>query len=52
MLSVTATVESNQRAAPEGIWVPDGGIEMPCTYKLYGAKMHKKDVRDIIRRHL
>ena len=49
ILSVTAIVESNHRAAPEGIWVPGGGIEIPCTYKLDAAKMHKKNVRDIIK---
>ena len=50
ILSVTAIVESNHRAAPEGIWVPDGGTEIPCTYKLYGAKLHKKNVRDVIKK--
>ena len=32
----------NHQAAPEGIWVPGGGIEIPCTYKLYGAKCTKR----------
>ena len=50
IISVTATVEGNHRAAPEGMWVPGGGIEIPCTYKLYGAKLHKKNVRNIIRK--
>ena len=50
ILSVIAIVESNHRAAPEGVWVPGGGIEIPCSYKLYGAKMHKKNVRDIIKK--
>ena len=48
IISVTATVKGNHRAAPEGMWDPDGGIEIPCTYKLYGAKLHKKNVRNII----
>ena len=50
ILSVTAIVESNHRAAPEEIWVPSGGTEIPCTYKLYGAKMHEKNVKDIIKK--
>ena len=29
ILSVTAIVESNHHAAPKGIWVPGGGIEIP-----------------------
>ena len=40
IISVTATVEGNHRAAPEGMWVPGGGIEIPSTYKLYGVKLH------------
>ena len=50
IISVTATVEGSHRAAAEGMWVPGGGIEIPCTYKLYGAKLHKKNVRNIIRK--
>ena len=26
------------RSAPEGVWVPGGGIKFPCEYVLYGAK--------------
>ena len=50
ILSVTAIVESNHRAAPEGIWVPGEGTEIPCTCKLYDAKKHKKNMRDIIKK--
>ena len=36
------------RAAPEGVCVPGGGIEIPSTYFLYGAKLHKKFVKNQI----
>ena len=32
-------------SAPEGVWVPGGGIEFPCEYVLYGAKKYRKIVR-------
>jgi len=32
------TVTGVARSAPEGVWVPGGGIEFPCEYVLYGAK--------------
>ena len=50
IISVTANVEGNHRAAPEGMWVPVGGIEVPCTYKLNRAKLHQKNVRNVTRK--
>ena len=44
-----ATISENHRVAPEGKWVPGGGIEIPCNYKLYGPKNHKQYVRKIIK---
>ena len=29
-------------SAPEGVWVPGGGIEFPCEYVLYGAKKYRE----------
>ena len=31
-------VTSVARSAPDGVWVPGGGIEIPCEYVLYGMK--------------
>ena len=31
-------------SAPEGVWVPGGGIEFPCEYVLYGAKKDREIV--------
>ena len=46
---VKAIVLENHRVAPEGKWVPGGGIEIPCKYELYGPKIHKKLVRKLIK---
>ena len=36
-----AVITGGKRRAPEGTWVPGGGIELPCTYYIYAAKTHK-----------
>ena len=36
------------RDAPEGKWVLGGGIEIPCTYKVYG----RIDQRSYLRKKL
>ena len=41
-----------KRRAPEGTWVPGGGIELPCTYiyiYIYAAKTHKNYIRNKIK---
>ena len=35
-----AVITGGKRRAPEGTWIPGGGIELPCTY-IYAAKTHK-----------
>ena len=47
VLNITTKITGKRRAS-EGTWVPGGGIEIPCTYVLYGAKIHKKYVRNVI----
>ena len=37
-------------SAPEGVWVPGGGIEFPCEYVLYGAKKYCEIVRQTLRK--
>ena len=37
-------------SAPEGVWVPGGGIEFPCEYVLYGAKKYREIVRQTLRK--
>ena len=43
------TVTGVARSAPEGVWVPGGGIEFPCEYVLYSAKKDRKGVRKTLR---
>ena len=44
-----AIVSENHRVAPEGKWVPGGGIEIPCSFELYGPKIYKKCIRNMIK---
>lgn len=46
---VTTIITGKERRAPEGTWVLGGGIELPCTYYLYGPKLHKRFVRDALK---
>ena len=43
------TVTGVARSAPEGVWVPGGGIEFPCEYVLYGTKGNRENVRKTLR---
>ena len=36
ILSLEAEVTGSPRDAPEGKWVLSRGMEIPCTYKVYG----------------
>ena len=42
-------VTGDPRPAPEGKWVIDSGIEIPCKYRLYGPKSVKKEVRAVLK---
>lgn len=46
---VTVVITGQHRKAPEGTWVLGGGIELPCTYFLYGPKLHIRFVRDMLK---
>ena len=38
-------------SAPEGVWVPGGGIEFPCEYVLYGAKKDREIVWQTLQKY-
>ena len=38
-------IDSKHRDAALGTWVSNRGIVIPCIYVLYGAKVHKSNVR-------
>jgi len=40
---------ASENAAPKGMWVQSGGIELPCKYYLYAPKKYKHRIRDAIR---
>ena len=45
MTHFEAGVTGSPRDAPEGKWVLGGGIEIPCTYKVYGRIDQKSCLR-------
>ena len=45
MTRFEAGVTGSPRDAPEGKWVLGGGIEIPCTYKVYGRIDQKSYLR-------
>ena len=32
IIRITAVIDAEHRRAPEGTWIPGGGIEIPCTF--------------------
>ena len=46
---VQAKITDEKHAAPEGVWVRGGGIEVPCKFYEYGQKENKFRVRREIR---
>ena len=49
MTCFEAAVTGSPREAPEGKRVLDGGIETPCTYKMYGRIDQKSYMRKKIK---
>ena len=49
LMHMEGTITGVPRSAPEGVWVPGGGIEFPCEYVLHGAKKDRDNVRQILR---
>ena len=47
--SISDTIEGQHCRAPEGTWVPGGGMEIPCTYRIYGPTIYKKEIREAIK---
>ena len=46
--AVTAKVTGYRQAAIGGVWVPGGGVVLPCTYKIYGDAKNRGTVRNRI----
>ena len=47
---MTGEITAEERKAPEGTWVLGGGIELPCSYFIYGNRKKKADVRGKLRK--
>ena len=41
LFQVTEKNDRKHRGESEGTWIPGGGIEVPCTYSLYGKRFVK-----------
>ena len=41
-IKMTCRVSGQSRSAPEGVWVQEGGIEIPCVYEIGVKKGRKK----------
>ena len=48
--SIKAKITGAERAAPEGVWVQGGGIELPCNYFVYAPKKYKSRIRNALRK--
>ena len=49
VLEIKVEISGEKRAAPEGTWVLGDGIEIPATFYVYGARIHKLRVRKVIK---
>ena len=47
---MTGEITEEERKAPEGTCVLGGGIELPCSYFIYGNRKNKADVRRKLRK--
>ena len=47
--TVIAIITDQHRQAPEGTWVTGGGIEIPCLFKIFTSKEHKKMIRKLLK---
>ena len=47
-ITITGTVTGSPREAPEGRWVPGGGLELPCEYVVRGKEEHRAAVTEAL----
>ena len=48
-IKMTCCVSGQSRRAPEGVWVQEGGIDIPCVYEIgvkKGLRSLRKELRD------
>jgi hypothetical protein len=49
IIEISAEILGEPRSSSKGTFVKGGGIEIPCTYKLYGKKEKKREVRSYVK---
>ena len=48
IIEIKVEMSWEKRAAPDENWVLEGGIEIPATFYVYGARIHKLHVRKML----
>ena len=52
ILEIKAEITGEPRSAAGGTFMPGGGIEIPCSYRLFGLKEKKGLVRSVIKEQI
>ena len=48
-MDIECVITGEPRSAEEGTFVQGGGLEIPCTYRLFGLREKKVHVRSVIK---
>ena len=49
ILEIKVEISGEKRSSPEGAWVLGDSVEIPATFYIYGARIHKLHVRKVIK---
>ena len=49
IVDIECVITGEPRSAEEGTFVQGGGLEIPCTYRLFGLREKKVHVRSVIK---
>lgn len=52
ILQITCVITGDPRSAAGGTFVPGGGLEIPCSYRIFGHKEKKGLVRSVIKHQI
>ena len=51
-MDIECVITGEPRSAEEGTFVQGGGLEIPCTYRLFGLREKKVQVRSVIKKQI
>ena len=52
IVDIECVITGEPRSAEEGTFVQGGGLEIPCTYRLFGLREKKVHVRSVIKKQI